>query len=242
VWQLPASGFSPHPALSYHNSGPRWTERDGFVRLQTVGKGQEFVLEGTTGVLDWIRELLEVDYREAAGGSLSVERPSKQRDANITDQRPNPSRADDENEDSVRSHITVLATGKDSRPEASPMSGHEPRAIQPRIDAEIVRLRLHKLYHIERHGVFMVGHANTAKGWVTRRITGDRMTVRHGDLQTGKRAAIAYATEQSKGVDAVELTQAKERFDRETILDGEYGLVAQGKHGVFDRTVRGTAT
>ncbi len=46
VWQLP-SDFMPRsrPALTYHQTPSRWTETDFGCRLQSVAKGQEFVLD-----------------------------------------------------------------------------------------------------------------------------------------------------------------------------------------------------
>jgi hypothetical protein len=46
VWQLPR-WFDPNgrPALSYHSKPARWTECDNSMRLQSVGRGQEFVLD-----------------------------------------------------------------------------------------------------------------------------------------------------------------------------------------------------
>jgi hypothetical protein len=46
VWRLP-SDFVPRsrPALTYHRSPSRWTQLEGGCRLQTVGKGQEFILD-----------------------------------------------------------------------------------------------------------------------------------------------------------------------------------------------------
>lgn len=46
VWQLPR-WFHPNgrPALSYHSKPTRWTDCDDSMRLQSVGRGQEFVLD-----------------------------------------------------------------------------------------------------------------------------------------------------------------------------------------------------
>jgi Nucleotide modification associated domain 3 len=46
VWRLPR-WFHPNgrPALSYHSKPARWTECDNAMRLQSVGRGQEFVLD-----------------------------------------------------------------------------------------------------------------------------------------------------------------------------------------------------
>jgi putative DNA base modification enzyme with NMAD domain len=46
VWQLPR-WFHPNgrPALSYHSKPTRWTDCEDSMRLQSVGRGQEFVLD-----------------------------------------------------------------------------------------------------------------------------------------------------------------------------------------------------
>jgi hypothetical protein len=46
VWRLP-SDFLPgsRPALTYHRAPSRWTETPDACRLQSVAKGQEFVLD-----------------------------------------------------------------------------------------------------------------------------------------------------------------------------------------------------
>ncbi|MFH1690248.1 MAG: hypothetical protein ABIE42_08425 [Candidatus Eisenbacteria bacterium] len=62
VWKLPA-WFSPrgrNSVLSYHASRGRWEELGEWVRLRTVGRGQEFVLdaEDYPESLLWISRLL----------------------------------------------------------------------------------------------------------------------------------------------------------------------------------------
>jgi len=62
VWKLP-KWFSPRgrdSALSYHGSPTRWEVLRGHVRLRTVGRGQEFVLNSNDypESLDWIGSLL----------------------------------------------------------------------------------------------------------------------------------------------------------------------------------------
>ena len=52
-------GFAPRPGrptLSYHASTKRWSRDDEGILLETVGRGQEFVLECDSypGVLDWL--------------------------------------------------------------------------------------------------------------------------------------------------------------------------------------------
>jgi predicted enzyme related to lactoylglutathione lyase len=59
-WELPAA-FHPKNAgasLSYHSDPKRWSEPFGDrVRLQTVGRGQEFVIDVTQGIQGWIEQL-----------------------------------------------------------------------------------------------------------------------------------------------------------------------------------------
>ena len=63
VWKLP-KWFNPRgrdSALSYHRSPTRWEVLPEHVRLRTVGRGQEFVLDSSDypESLDWIGSLLE---------------------------------------------------------------------------------------------------------------------------------------------------------------------------------------
>jgi Nucleotide modification associated domain 3 len=58
MWRLPAC-FHPgpgRPALSYHSNPQRWRSDAGGVLLQTVARGQEFVLDcdAYPGVSDWL--------------------------------------------------------------------------------------------------------------------------------------------------------------------------------------------
>lgn len=126
----------------------------------------------------------------------------------------------------VRALFERLAPAKRAASVAGPGS-RAPRAIQPpKVEGAE---GLFKMYHVERVGVFMVGHANTAKGWVTRSLV-DNSTERHGDLKAGKAAAVAYAvehspkTENGKGAKA-----AIAAFEARTVKDGKYGLVADGR-------------
>ena len=62
LWRLPAS-FRPRPGLptlSYHSDTRRWRDDGDDVLLQTVGRGQEFVLDcdGYPEVYDWLRDLM----------------------------------------------------------------------------------------------------------------------------------------------------------------------------------------
>ncbi len=60
-WSLPA-GFLPRgrPALSYHGSAERWSTSGAQVRLLTVGRGQEFVLDldSYPELTDWLFGIL----------------------------------------------------------------------------------------------------------------------------------------------------------------------------------------
>lgn len=61
LWRLPAS-FRPKPglpALSYHSDARRWRKDADGILLQTVGRGQEFVLDCGCypDVYDWLRDL-----------------------------------------------------------------------------------------------------------------------------------------------------------------------------------------
>jgi len=65
MWRLPR-WFHPNgrPALSYHSKPARWTDCDNATRLQSVGRGQEFVLD-----VD--------DYPEARGWVRSIFRAAR---------------------------------------------------------------------------------------------------------------------------------------------------------------------
>jgi putative DNA base modification enzyme with NMAD domain len=61
VWQLPRC-FAPTKSRSiftYHHDVARWTVGSQHCHLQTVAKGQEFVIDptGCPGVMAWIRRL-----------------------------------------------------------------------------------------------------------------------------------------------------------------------------------------
>lgn len=61
IWHLPAD-FMPRsrPPLSFHGTPTRWTETRAGCRLQSVAKGQEFVLnlERYPGVRRWVQALV----------------------------------------------------------------------------------------------------------------------------------------------------------------------------------------
>lgn len=61
VWQLPRC-FAPtrdRSIFSYHHDVNRWTVGSNHCHLQTVAKGQEFVVDtvGCPGVMTWVRQL-----------------------------------------------------------------------------------------------------------------------------------------------------------------------------------------
>ena len=65
IWQLP-SWFHPDgraSCLSYHGTATRWTKMGDQVYLQSVGRGQEFVLESTDypEVVEWLASILNAD-------------------------------------------------------------------------------------------------------------------------------------------------------------------------------------
>jgi hypothetical protein len=66
VWQLPR-WFDPagRPALSYHSKPARWTDCDDSMRLQSVGRGQEFVLdvEQYPEARAWLRSIFRAANR-----------------------------------------------------------------------------------------------------------------------------------------------------------------------------------
>ncbi len=68
IWRLPAD-FMPgeRAALSYHQNESRWTRADdGSVLLRSVGRGQEFVVDGEEypGVQEWALGILDQHARE----------------------------------------------------------------------------------------------------------------------------------------------------------------------------------
>ena len=67
VWRLPGWFLPPRgrPAFSYHTDRSRWSRDGDQVLLQTVAKGQEFVLDtnGLAQTIPWLRQL----FREGLG-------------------------------------------------------------------------------------------------------------------------------------------------------------------------------
>jgi hypothetical protein len=65
-WRLPR-WFEPNgrPALSYHSKAARWTDCETSMRLQSVGRGQEFVLDADQypEARDWLRAIFRAAAR-----------------------------------------------------------------------------------------------------------------------------------------------------------------------------------
>jgi hypothetical protein len=59
-WFYPSEGKS---SLSYHSNGARWTPHENEAHLQTVGRGQEFVLdtEEYPEAVEWVNDLIETN-------------------------------------------------------------------------------------------------------------------------------------------------------------------------------------
>lgn len=61
-WRLPGAFFpdAGKPPLSYHGDPGRWQRGDGFCTVQSVPRGQEFVLDTAwyPGVTDWLSDML----------------------------------------------------------------------------------------------------------------------------------------------------------------------------------------
>jgi hypothetical protein len=60
LWRLPENCHpdSTGATLSYHSDTTRWTKQSGSTLLQTVARGQEFVVDATPAWLDWAKSLL----------------------------------------------------------------------------------------------------------------------------------------------------------------------------------------
>jgi putative DNA base modification enzyme with NMAD domain len=66
VWQLPRwFATRGRPALSYHSKAARWTDCETSTRLQSVGRGQEFVLdvEQYPEARGWLRSIFRAAER-----------------------------------------------------------------------------------------------------------------------------------------------------------------------------------
>jgi hypothetical protein len=62
-WRLPSWFLRPGiaPTLTYHCSVTLWSQQRDFVRLRTVGRGQEFVLDTKDypEATDWARKIIQ---------------------------------------------------------------------------------------------------------------------------------------------------------------------------------------
>jgi hypothetical protein len=60
-WELPMCVWpdGTSPTLSYHENPTRWTRRNKAVRLNAVGRGQEFVMRSTSDIASWLLGLLQ---------------------------------------------------------------------------------------------------------------------------------------------------------------------------------------
>ena len=100
-----------------------------------------------------------------------------------------------------------------------------PRAFQaPKVEG----VELHKVYRAELVGVWIVGRANTAGGWLARNLlTGEQVNTGIQKV-AGRDVARAHAEGNSpksgKGV-----AEAKARFAARTAADPKYGMVADGR-------------
>jgi len=100
-----------------------------------------------------------------------------------------------------------------------------PRAFQaPKVEG----VELHKVYRAEVVGVWIVGRANTAGGWLARNLlTGEQVNTGIQKV-AGRDVARAHAEGNSpksgKGV-----AEAKARFAARTAADPKYGMVADGR-------------
>jgi hypothetical protein len=81
LWRLPR-WFYPtlgKPALSYHSDARRWRRDRTGCYLQTVGRGQEFVLDcdAFPEAFDWLREILSNVAEHDVRTEPNRERPSQ---------------------------------------------------------------------------------------------------------------------------------------------------------------------
>jgi len=100
-----------------------------------------------------------------------------------------------------------------------------PRAFQaPAVEG----VDLHKIYRAELVGLWIVGRANTAGGWLARNLqTGEQFNTEIQKV-AGRDVAKAHAEANSpKGGKAI--VAAKEAFAARTAADPKYGMVADGK-------------
>lgn len=63
IWKLP---LCLHPdcetTITYHTNPEKWTKKDNYCTLQSVGRGQEFVISGNPDVESWAKETIFKQY------------------------------------------------------------------------------------------------------------------------------------------------------------------------------------
>lgn len=59
IWKLP-SFFHPSygTKMTYHTNPQKWQKNDSFCTLQTVGRGQEFVISNNSSVEEWAKNII----------------------------------------------------------------------------------------------------------------------------------------------------------------------------------------
>ncbi len=59
IWQLPLF-FHPdfETTVTYHTNPEKWTKNKDYCTLQSVGRGQEFVVDGNSEVLNWAKDII----------------------------------------------------------------------------------------------------------------------------------------------------------------------------------------
>jgi hypothetical protein len=63
-WSLPTAFLPPdgQPTLSYHHHTGRWQRQGDHVQLQSVGRGQEFVIECSPDLQTWLGEVMNLRH------------------------------------------------------------------------------------------------------------------------------------------------------------------------------------
>src|SRR5262249_14411799 len=76
VWRLPAWFYPapPRPPLSYHRDPSRWRSAGGHVTLETVAKGQEFVLDADhyPEAQTWVEHVVAAQSGRALAGQAAM--------------------------------------------------------------------------------------------------------------------------------------------------------------------------